>query len=317
MRRVFGTGKLGLHTVQAEAVVHALPEHAARALLAIDHGHASRARTPRARSRRHARRAAADDDHVEAVLNPRGRTQLASPHVRRRVPRVRFLRSLTFGGAPTFARKLDVVGAGGCDHPRPRKPLVDRIGCATQLARHDFHKLRRTKAAMAAPHRSARAPLDCIERERGKRAMQCAHHFRLGHLAAAADHMPERRIARDSTFALLVGHGREGKLRRAARIKRRIAARTQASRNLRGDEGRNRRSRRQARRFEAGDVEEPGRIRRLADDEVARFARRAQPCEVRDSTAGRSRRPGAARAFDDVGKPLLRRRKVGLGCLGN
>ena len=160
---------------------------------------------------------------------------------------------------------------------------------------------------MTAPHRSARAPLDRIEREHGKGAMQRAHHFRLGHLAAAADHMPERWIARNSMFALFIGHGRERKLRRAARIKRRIAVRPQASRNLRGDECRHRRSRRQARRFEAGDVEEPGHIHRLADDEVARLARRAQPREVRDSTAGRSCRPGATRAFDDVGKPLLRR----------
>ena len=93
---VFGAGKLGLHTVQAEAVVHTLLEHAARALLAIDHGHASRARTSRAHSRRHTRSATADDDHVEAALDPRGRTQLASPHIRRHMSRVRFLRNLTF-----------------------------------------------------------------------------------------------------------------------------------------------------------------------------------------------------------------------------
>ena len=118
LRRVFGAGKLSLHTVQAEAVVHALLEHTARALLAIDHGHPRRARTSRAHGRRHARGAAADDDHVEAVLNPRGRTQLSLPRARFRMPParlrarlVRHAKGPARNGGLARAHQLDIVGA--------------------------------------------------------------------------------------------------------------------------------------------------------------------------------------------------------------
>ena len=118
LRSVFGTGKLGLHAMQAEAVVHALLEHASRALLSVDHCHASRARTSRAHRRCHARSAATDDDHIEAVLDPCAPARLSLPRARFRMPPVRLRARLVRlaqgsarNGGLALAHQLDIVGA--------------------------------------------------------------------------------------------------------------------------------------------------------------------------------------------------------------
>ena len=286
-----GPASCHAETMEAEPVVHALLEDAAETRLPV-HQHHARARQGGGARRRHARGAAAHDRHVAGLA--------AGARAARR-------------GHGLAAHQVDVVAPRVHHHGRVDAALVERLRRQPRLARHDLHGLRRAEPSMAATHHGARAPLERVERQHGHGSVQGGHQLRLGHLAAAAHHVPPTRVGGDGARPLVLGQVGEGPNVRAPRIERGALPRLQqvghVTRHLHGHG----RRRREARGVEAGHVEESGGVRRLADHEVSLGAACAQAGEVRDQAALAHARPRLARGVHDEAQTLFGGGHVGLG----
>ena len=293
--RVLGTRQLHAEAVQPEPVVHALLEDAAQLLLAVE------------------------QKHARALLRGRlGCGDAGCPAARHRhVVDMRALALRVLRLRPlALARQLRVIGARSGHHGRSRQALVQHVGRHARLARHDARDLRRAEPAVAAPHHRARAPLQRVERQHGQRSVQRGHDLGLGHLAAAAHDVPPPRVGLDGARTLgLVALG-ERLAALATRLEFPVRLRAQLFRHrLRHVLGYGR-SRGEPRRVEAGDVEEPGRVVRFADDEVVAVGvRGAQPCEVRDHAARAGVGPRLLRGVQHEAQPLRARRQVDLAGL--
>ena len=293
--RVLGTRQLHAEAVQPEPVVHALLEDAAQLLLTVE------------------------QKHARALLRGRlGCGYAGCPAARHRhVVDMRALALRALRLRPlALARQPRVIGTRSGHHGRSRQALVQHVGRHARLARHDARDLRRAEPAVAAPHHRARAPLQRVERQHGQRSVQRGHDLGLGHLAAAAHDVPPPRVGLDGARTLgLVALG-ERLAALATRLEFPVRLRAQLSRHrLRHVLGYGR-SRGEPRRVEAGDVEEPGRVVRLSDDEiVAVGARSPQPCEVRDHAARTGVGPRLLRSVQHEAQPLRARGQVGLARL--
>ena len=275
--RVFGPGELFAEVVQAEAVVDALAQDAARGGVALQDDDA-RVRPRLARRDRggEAGGTAADDGDVADVA-------IVGSQVAGRRSQVGPL-------AVAVGFRTWDLGLGTCDPRRAdheaRAPSVlrQRGERAGELAGEDLHHAGRAEAALAAAHASAGAALDGVERCRA--AADGVDDLRLGDGLAPADDATVERVRGDGGGALGVIHAAERNGAFAERVPVRAFAEGEARLGEEafhhlGDGGRAR----EAGRADAGGEDEPRARGAAADDEVA-FARlRAQSGEERDRLA--------------------------------
>lgn len=98
--------------------------------------------------------------------------------------------------------------------------------------------------------------------------MELAHDLMLAHRRAAAHDVAPCRVLPHGTGALVRVHACEAPPGRAPRLEVRAGTEVQTPRHAPRDVDGDRRSAREARRLEAGNVKEAGGVIRLADDEV-------------------------------------------------
>lgn len=129
--------------------------------------------------------------------------------------------------------------------------------------------------------------------------MELAHDLMLAHRRAAAHDVPHGRVLPHGTGALVRVHACEAPPGRARGSKSGAAAEVQTPRHAPRDVDGDRRSAREARRLEAGNVKEAGGVIRLADDEVMSRALGSHAREVRDDAPRARLRPRPARPLEN------------------